>query len=411
MSKYLLTICLFFSLMALNAQKLATLKVSPKVVGGAVLNDIASINLDEITFLSGDELSLVKVGENSNQEVPYQIEQGKTRTLYWSISAGESESNLTYELVKKSPEAVSKDLSIKKQNGLLSIYANNQQLLGYQYGLKLAPPGVNPAYSRSGFIHPLNTPKGDRLTRIQPKDHYHHYGIWNPWTHVLYEGDTLDFWNLNQKEATVQFADFTEINVGSVFAEYSALQDHVVLKNGKNKVALKEVQHVRVYPVNPNYYYTDVTIDMNTANESPFRILEYRYAGFGWRTTEVWDNKNSTVLTSEGRTRKDADGSTARWCIVQGELGANSGGAVMLSHPSNYNHPEPLRIWPEDQYGRGDMFANFAPTKNMDWLLTPGKTSSLKYRLVVFSGNFTSEQAENAWQHFANPLKIEIEKP
>ena len=33
------------------------------------------------------------------------------------------------------------------------------------------------------------------------------------------------------------------------------------------------------------------------------------------------------------------------------------------------------------------MFANFAPTKDKDWLLEPGKIYVLKYRLVVFMEN------------------------
>ena len=41
----------------------------------------------------------------------------------------------------------------------------------------------------------------------------------------------------------------------------------------------------------------------------------------------------------------------------------------MLSHLENYNHPEPLRVWPEDQYGRGDLLVNFATTKTTDWTL------------------------------------------
>jgi len=54
------------------------------------------------------------------------------------------------------------------------------------------------------------------------------------------------------------------------------------------------------------------------ASESPFLILEYRYAGLGWRATEPWNKDNSEALTSEGKTRKDADGTTAKMVIVQG---------------------------------------------------------------------------------------------
>lgn len=56
------------------------------------------------------------------------------------------------------------------------------------------------------------------------------------------------------------------------------------------------------------------------------------------------------------------------------------------------------------------MFANFSPTKDKDWLLEPGKDYMLKYRLIVFNGNFTKEQAEAAWQSFATPLKLTVSK-
>ena len=75
-----------------------------------------------------------------------------------------------------------------------------------------------------------------------------------------------------------------------------------------------------------------------------------------------------------------------------------------MSFPNNYNHPEPLRIWPLNQNERGDVFANFSPTKNMDWELIPGKTYVLKYRLLVFNGKLTKDIAENEWQNFANIL-------
>ena len=82
----------------------------------------------------------------------------------------------------------------------------------------------------------------------------------------------------------------------------------------------------------------------------------------------------------------------------------------MMSYPTNYNYPEPLRIWPENQNGRGDMFANFSPTKDKSWSLYPGVNYVLKYRLLVFNGHFTKEKAESAWKYFAYPPAITIKK-
>ncbi len=68
---------------------------------------------------------------------------------------------------------------------------------------------------------------------------------------------------------------------------------------------MNELQTVRVYKpeANHDYYIVDITIDLNCASESPVRILEYRYAGLGWRATEKWNKDNSEVITSEGKNR------------------------------------------------------------------------------------------------------------
>src|SRR6185503_18595685 len=207
----------------------------------------------------------------------------------------------------------------------------------------------------------------------------------------------------------VRFVKFTSQTNNSKYAEYTALQEHVVFKkDGSEKAALNEWQTVRVYAPakDGEYYVVDITSKMQCASKSPLLIVAYRYAGLGWRAIEYWDKNNSEMLTSEGKTRDNTDNTKAKWIVVHGELpGNDEGGIVMLSHPSNYNYPEPLRIWDKKQNaGRGDVFASFAPTKDKDWLLEPGKTYTLKYRLVVFNGKFDAEKAEKAWQEFANPL-------
>ena len=63
-----------------------------------------------------------------------------------------------------------------------TILIGNQPVLSYVHTETLPPEGVDTGYKRSAYIHPLWSPGGERLTRIQPPDHWHHYGIWNPWT-------------------------------------------------------------------------------------------------------------------------------------------------------------------------------------------------------------------------------------
>lgn len=394
------------------AQKIATFEVELNSAGSELEMPV-KIDLNMITFLPDTALSLVEVRGDKKSPVPFQIEDGKQRTLHWLIYPNENRSSRhVYELIKAKPKKRRSNVQVQAENGLLTIYAGNKKILSYQYGTVYPLAGVDSAYQRSGFIHPLWSPHGQVLTQIQPADHYHHYGIWNPWTHTVFEADTVDFWNLAKRQGTVRFARFVSVSDGPVFGEYQALHEHIVFKkDGKEKVALNELQSVRVYqPDNENYYIADITIEMSCAGVSPVLLLEYRYGGLGWRATEQWHKDNSDVLTSEGKMRKDADGTRARWCIVQGEIDKDYAGVAMMSYPTNYNHPEPLRIWPENQNGRGDVFANFSPTKNMDWPLEPGRRYVLKYRLIVFNGRFTKEKAESAWQNYAASPKVSVRK-
>jgi len=411
-SKIIFTLAISFFFTTGHSQKIASFEANIPA-GTSGVDMPVSIDLNDITYLSDTLLSLYEIKGGTRVEIPFQVEQGESRKLYWIITTGDRSSGMyVFELISGKTKQYDQ-VEATQKNGLLTIHKGDQNFLQYFYKTVYPPEGIDSAYKRSGFIHPLWSPHGQELTRIQPPDHYHHYGIWNPWTHVRFEGDTIDFWNLNAKQGTVRFAEFASIVNGPVFSEFRALHEHVVFKkNGGEKIALNEIQSIRVYPLpgNKNYFIVDFNIQLNCAGENTVELLEYRYAGLGWRTTGEWDNKNSMVLTSEGYTRKDADGSRARWCIVQGEIKNDYAGVEMMSFPTNYNFPEPLRIWPEDQYGRGDMFANFCPTKNMDWTLKPGKNYVLQYRFLVYNDRMDKDKAENAWQYFSKAPEIKITK-
>ncbi len=411
MKKRIVFILLFHLAISLYAgsQILATLEAVLKNSNNPVSLPV-KVNLDEITVLPDSVLQLIEVTGKTKTTIPYQIEYNDRRILHWIITKS-SNTKRVFQLIKGKPYQHSDHLKALAENGFMTITNKTANLLRYNYKTIYPPDGIDTVYKRSGFIHPLWSPRGQELTRINAPDHYHHWGLWNPWTKVLFEKDTVDFWNLKEKQGTVRFANFESNTSGSVFAGFKALHQHIVFKKeGGEKIAINEVQSVKIYQpaTNQNYYIADITIQLNCATASPVLLLEYRYGGLGIRATKEWDKDNSVVITSEGKNRKEADGSTARWCMVQGAVNNDYAGLIMMSYPTNYNYPEPLRVWPEDMNKRGDVFLNFSPTKNMNWLLTPGNEYSLKYRLLVFNDKFSKEQAEIAWQNFAQPPGITI---
>ncbi|HEX7071885.1 MAG TPA: DUF6807 family protein, partial [Rhodothermales bacterium] len=364
------------------------------------------VDLDAIAFESDSAIRLTAYHDGQPVPVPFQVREGLHRTLHWIVEPGDT---ATYFDLRRAPnQSPGATIETRLEDGLLTIRSGEIVLLGYQYGTMAAPDTVDPAYARSGFIHPLFTPAGRLLTRVQPVDHYHHYGIWNPWTQTEYEGRIVDFWNLAKHEGTVRFAGFLSRIDGPVFSEIQVHLEHVVFNGDEEEVALNEIQTIRVYrPSNSGYYLVDLTSELSPAT-SPLRLLEYRYGGLGWRGPEGWTDDTSEMITSEGRTRADADASTARWIRVQGTTEGKKAGLLLMSHPANYNHPEPLRVWPPDQHEHGDVFVNFSPTKNTDWLLEPGHRYALRYRFVVFDGTMSAEEAEAHWAAFVNPPRAVV---
>jgi hypothetical protein len=403
---------LFVDMLTTHAQRLARIVVE----AGAFKreNTPVSFALDGVTALPDSAFTLVEVKGTQRINVPLQVEQGYTRKLWWILSGvTASGSQRTFELVQGNSSHTDATLiQAADKQGTLILQEGSQPILQYNYAMVYPPAGVDSAFKRSGFIHPLWAPNGAVLTNIHPKDHWHHVGIWNPWTHTEFEGREIDFWNLYKKEGTVRFTGFLSKNEGPVWGGFKALQEHVVLQHGQapEKVAVNEVWDVRAYPAQANgaSRLWDFTSTLSCAGNSPLLLLQYRYGGgFGFRATTEWTTATSQVLTSEGRTRKDADSTRARWIKVTGQTGKGRAGMLVLCYPENFDAPEPVRVWGENME-RGELFINFSPTKMKPWLLTYGKEYTLKYRILVYNDDISPAAADALWNDLAHPPVIKI---
>lgn len=409
-------ILIFFLLFSfqLFAQEIAKFKVQ---IDQDRIDAPVSVSLDGVNY-NTDKGSLVlyEVTTQGEKAIASQIESEHSARL-WFVLNGESAKGTEREFVLKSEkEAVSgqSKVALKKDNKDLSLLVNDKPILNYRYATTSPPDGVNPLFERSGFIHPLWSPGGKELTRIQAPDHYHHYGIWGPWTKTHIEDRAVDFWNLLLGEGTVKFVGFLSEAEGAIFSGFKALQQHIDFGGkGEDQIAMNEILDVRAWNVGDGVWMVDYTTSLNSPLKNGIMLDAYRYGGgIGWRATESWHKDNCTVLTSDGKTRKDADGSYARWCMVEGESEVEEGrsGILFLSHPSNRMHPEPMRIWPLDgNGGRGDMYFEFVPIRHDDWKLEPKQNYTLKYRMIVFDGKLDAETAEKYWNSFASNPTVKFE--
>ncbi|MDN5211708.1 PmoA family protein [Fulvivirgaceae bacterium BMA12] len=360
------------------------------------------------------ELQLVETTNGANREVASQVESSYQHSLWWVLD-GKTPAGTKrhFELRHKTPSAASKKkVSLQDTGEAINIQVAGKNVLAYHYGLTPVPKGVDPLYSRGGYIHPLWSPEGEVLTRIQPEDHYHHYGIWNPWTKTEFQGREIDFWNLIKGEGTVKVKSVSSRVEGDVFASISAVHEHIDKKAAKGaQVALNEQWDIRVWNTDPEnkIWLVDFTSTMSCATTSPLTIKEYRYEGFGFRANKAWDDKSATLLTSEGHDKSNGNGTRARWCDVKGPSKAGTSGVLFMTHPSNYNFPEKIRIWPVGMNkGKENVFFNFNPAQDRDWVLKPGKDYSLRYRMMVYDGEVDARTADVYWNDLAHPPHVAV---
>ncbi len=370
------------------------------------------VSMDLIEFedwLQSKDIGLYQNTESGLESVPFQINENKLRFLHKGMTNG--------YIIKKGDIDKSKvEVSAQKEEGNLVMSIQEKPRLIYGYGISYPPKGIDTIYRKSGYIHPILSPKGDTLSRIQPPDHFHHYGMWGPWTHTRIKGEQVDFWNLGDGKGTVLFKNFNSTTSGPIFASFSAAQEHLDFITEKEpQVALDENLKITLWNLNRrDRYMFDYKSSFKSPLENGILFEAYRYGGgIGMRFTERWTAENCSVLTSEGKDRLSADGTNARWCIVKGESsdGKSTNGILFMSHSKNRSHPEPMRIWPIDANGgRGDMFFEFCPIRHEEWKIEPQKEYQLKYRMVVFEDDLTAKEAEEYWQSFVNAPKMSLIK-
>ncbi|MBD0777774.1 PmoA family protein [Maribacter sp. ANRC-HE7] len=375
-----------------------------------------TVRISQESILKGN-YNLQVIEHGSDDKTPLAAQLDKKEGKLYFVLKGFTPKNTTrkFSLVHSKIEFNFPKVDMLSSEGSLQLSYKNHPILNYQYDLVYPPKGIDSVYKKSGYIHPLWTPGGEVLTRIQPSDHLHHYGVWGPWTKTKIDNRNVDFWNLGKGEGTVLFKKFISKKVGSVFSEFTTLQEHIDFGAKKeNRVAINEHLEIRAWNLGDNKpWLIDYSSEINSPLKEGILFDTYHYGGgIAFRATELWQKNNISILTSENKNRANADGSSAKWVIIEGTTHTKSGkgGILFMSHKENKHFPEPMRLWPSDvNGGKGDLLFEFCPIRNQSWKLDSHKNYELKYRMLVYEGIINAEQAEIAWQGFANPPTVFIE--
>jgi hypothetical protein len=254
-------------------------------------------------------------------------------------------------------------------------------------------------HRRKPHVHPLATPSGLVLSRVEPPDHPWQRGLWfvvkfvdgdNFWE----EGDPAG-WGIQRHLAAPVVDDATGTIEG----------DLVWIRPDRSTVAVEEHRRLRHVELPDGAYAIDWDVTLRVPHtavldRSPYMGVWGGYSGLAFRGRDDW--ADTRLLLDDGVARDRVTPQRSRWC----DLSSPAGGLCVLDHPGNPSHPVPFYATCRAGAGYGDGWANtLYPAFLWDGPVTlaAGDVLRFRYRVVVHDGRWTAAQADTAWAAFTEP--------
>ena len=364
------------------------------------INSIATFDWPD-----GIQIDNVSLLDNSGNQVAVQFHNNKGWFIIDHLAAGEK---TDYILKTNASSSFASIETTLHDRGAVGFYSDKSMILQYNSEETEFPrKRIKEKFRRGGYIHPVMTPSGITITDDYPRNHTHHHGIWAAWTKTSFDGREPDFWNMGNLSGTVLPVALDSMWTGPVIAGTKSRHVYVDLSGDNPVDVLNESWEVNVFSIpttgDTPYHLFDVHILHETVTDEPLHLPEYRYGGLGFRGHWDWNGAQKTFfLTSEGKDRANGHATTANWCHIGGFVDGKLAGVAIMSHPSNFRHPQPMRIHPTEP------FFNWAPSQAGDWSITQDQPYEVTYRFVVMDGEPDSTFYDRLWQDFASPPSVSI---
>ena len=289
-------------------------------------------------------------------------------------------------------------LVCNKANGRIEANHGDTLVLAWQ-STPLENPVGGDKFKGSAFLHPLRTPGGFEWTAAQPKDHLHHFGLWWPWKFIEVDGKKYNCWEIQEGQGGLVAKDVRILSGGPKKLSWLFKNETIIKPPGAEpQTAIHETAAVSLQVID-DVQVIDILLDQKAA-AGPVKIIEYRYSGFSWRGPAYWNKDNSTMTTSEGKNRDNANGTTARWVVVSGKAPKGEASVLMMSAASeSAGTPEKVRVW-DSKAEKGTPFINFNPVMEKPLPLDDANpaVSKRKYRIIAADHVIDPAAAEAEWK-------------
>ena len=360
-------------------------------------DDAADLDVAAVRRVSDGTLFPVQRDENQAGTIVWRLKRplmsGERRQF--ELITGDSTNN-----IEPQPDE-SLQVEAVRDHGKIILRSSEKTILAYHEATVSPPEGSDPLYARSGFIHPLKTPGGAVLTDDFPPDHLHQHGIFRAWVKTQFSDKAVDFWNQKKGQGTVRHRDTAWLTSGPVFAAFQVQLEHIAKDGDRDVVVLNETWTVRAWP-SAESFVIDIESRQRAASSKPLLIQEYHYGGFGIRGHREWTAENFDFVTSNGDDRLVGNHTRPNWVMMPGRVEDREVYAVAMGHPSNFRHPQPVRLHPTMPY-----FC-FAPMVLGNFSIDDQRELVGRIRLFTGDGRPASEVIDGWFEDYQTPLKAKL---
>jgi hypothetical protein len=310
----------------------------------------------------------------------------------------------------------------QKEKQQLDVFIGGQLFTSYCYWDSQKKP----------ILYPLQTAKGTVVTRSYPvakiagerTDHPHHVSVWFNYGNI----NGVDFWNNSggrnsEKMGSIRHQAVKSIRNGKGKAELDVTMDWIMPNGSK---VLQQDETI-VFRAGKELRVIDRIITL-TAQKEPVVFGDSKEGALGIRVARpleepstqpliftdeqgnptkvaVLDNTGveGVYLSSEGQVgEKNSWGKKAKWMTLSGMVRGEDVVLAIFDHPKNplyptYWHNRGYGLFAANPFGAKE-FTGGATVLN--YTLQPGESTTMRFRILVYSGKLTAGQTEAQYQQF-----------
>ena len=274
------------------------------------------------------------------------------------------------------------------------------------------------------YLHPLRSAQGTIVTRGFPMvtdipgeshDHPHHRGLY--FAHGDING--VDFWGeqvQTRKQQTAGgkfYANSEELPKGrTVFRRLEKMEsgpDSATLKAdfdlvGPDGKAIAGETQEYVFSGDSSTRTIDCTFTI-TADHGPVKMGDTKEGTFAIRVAHDLTGSKVRMLNANGKVgEKEIWGKRADWVDYSGTVAGEKLGIAIFDNPQNLRHPTTWHardygLFAVNPFGEHDFYND--PKRDGSYTIEPGKTLTLRYRVVIHHGDAAQAHVAEAYKTYA----------